>query len=465
MADALSADRASIWLIDAERGDLFTRVALLPEKQALRQPIEKGIVGHVARTGEVIRLEDVAKDPRFDARTDRETGYKTRSMLAAPIREGRKGAIRGVVQLLNHPSGSFDRESERYLVVLAAQLAEALSLTTLRAKDERTQGVTPRGPFNRIVGTSAAMRSVYERVSRVASNDVPVLLRGETGTGKGIFAKAIHCNSSRQARPFVTIDCTTLPSQLAESELFGHERGAFTGADRRVGGRVEMAEGGTLFIDEVGDLPLELQGKLLRFLQERTFERVGGRETLSADVRIIAATHRDLAALVRAKKFREDLYFRVRVAEIDLPALRDRGADEISALSEHFVRLYGEKYGRPKAVLAESARDLLRSYAFPGNVRELEHWIESALAMGSGELIDASHFPRPELDRNSETESSEEGVLLPFGLELEEVEQRYVEATISQNGGNKTEAAKKLGIGRNTIGRVVTRTKKGSAKS
>ncbi len=459
MAEALSADRASIWLVDSEKGDLFTRVALLPEKKGLRQPISKGLVGHVARTGEVTRLDDVTADPRFDPRTDRETGYKTRSMLAAPIRASRRGPIRGVVQLLNHTSGAFAEADERYLVVLAQQLAEALSLTTLRARDEKEPGVTPRGPFNRIIGTSLAMRKVYDRITRAASRDVTVLLRGETGTGKGLFAKAIHCNSKRQSGPFVTVDCTTLPSQLAESELFGHERGAFTGADRRVPGKVELAEGGTLFIDEIGELPLELQGKLLRFLQDRVFERVGGRETLRADVRLVAATHRDLAALVREKKFREDLYFRVRVAEIELPPLRERGEEEIVSLAEHFARIYAERYEVEERTFAPSALALLRHHRFPGNVRELEHWVESAVALGDGPEIDASLFPRPEL--LDERREASDAVSVPFGLTLEEVEKRYVEATIARFGGNKTEAAKELGIGRNTIGRLVSRPKSG----
>ena len=177
--------------------------------------------------------------------------------------------MRGVIQALNRDDGPFSEEDERYVEALADQLGRALALTTLRPEEPLDPGVTRRGPFNRIVGQSAPLAAVYERVNRAAQTDATVLLRGETGTGKGIFARAIHVNSARQSGPFVTVDCTTLPAQLVESELFGHERGAFTGADRRVPGKVEMAEGGTLFLDEIGDLPLDVQGKLLRFLQER----------------------------------------------------------------------------------------------------------------------------------------------------------------------------------------------------
>jgi transcriptional regulator with GAF, ATPase, and Fis domain len=258
LAEALRADRATIWLVDAERGDLVTRVALLPELPALRQPLERGIAGHVARTGEVVRVDDAACDPRFDPSADRATGYTTRSMLVAPIREDGEAPIRGVVQLLNRTGGPFDEEDERYLIALATQLARALALTTLRAAEGGGPGVVLQGPFNRIVGRSERLAAVYEKVQLSAQTDATVLLRGETGTGKGLFARAIHVNSRRQTSPFVIVDCTTLPAQLVESELFGHERGAFTGADRRVAGKVELAEGGTLFLDELGDLPLDI---------------------------------------------------------------------------------------------------------------------------------------------------------------------------------------------------------------
>ncbi|MEJ7730424.1 MAG: sigma 54-interacting transcriptional regulator [Polyangiaceae bacterium] len=298
LAAALRADRASIWLVDAESGELVTRVAVLPEVESLRLPLGRGIAGFVARTGETVRSDDAQVDPRFEASVDKVTGYITRSTLVAPLRADPGAPVRGVVQVLNRAGGPFDADDQEYLEALGTQLARALELTTLRAADARGPGLVLRGPFNRIVGRSAPLAAVYERIGLAAQTDATVLLRGETGTGKGLFARAIHVNSQRQARPFVTIDCTTLPAQLVESELFGHERGAFTGADRRVPGKVELAHGGTLFLDELGDLPAESQGKLLRFLQERTFERVGGRETLHADVRV-AATHADLERAVR----------------------------------------------------------------------------------------------------------------------------------------------------------------------
>jgi DNA-binding NtrC family response regulator len=463
LATALRADRASIWLVDAESGELVTRVAVLPEVESLRLPLGRGIAGFVARSGETVRSDDARNDPRFDASVDKVTGYVTRSTLVAPIRADAGAPVRGVVQVLNRAGGPFDADDQEYLEALGTQLARALELTTLRAADARGPGLVLRGPFNRIVGRSAALAAVYERIGLAAQTDASVLLRGETGTGKGLFARAIHVNSQRQARPFVTIDCTTLPAQLVESELFGHERGAFTGADRRVPGKVELAQGGTLFLDELGDLPAESQGKLLRFLQERSFERVGGRETLRADVRVVAATHADLERAVREGRFRQDLYYRVRVVEIELPPLRARGTDEIDALADHFADLYANRYRRPRPRIDAEARAALRAHHWPGNVRELEHWIESAVALAPDGRIGASLLPRPTPAPGPGPGPAPgpgpgaQAASIPVGLTLEEANRRYVEATVGACDGNKTEAARRLGVGRNTITRVLRR--------
>ncbi|HEY8074497.1 MAG TPA: sigma-54 dependent transcriptional regulator, partial [Labilithrix sp.] len=333
---------------------------------------------------------------------------------------------------------------------LATQIARALSYTTLRPADEAGPGLTLRGPFNRIVGRSEELRAVYERVTLAAQTDATVLLRGETGTGKGLFSRAIHVNSSRTTGPFVTVDCTTLPIQLVESELFGHERGAFTGADRRVPGKVEIAEGGTLFLDEIGDLPHDVQGKFLRLLQERTFERVGGRQTLSADVRVVCATHQDLERLVAEGKFREDLYYRIRVVEIEIPPLRVRGEEEIEQLAHHFADMYAKRYARPTPTITPEAMAMLRAHAWPGNVRELEHWIESAIVLAPDGRIAPSHLPK---QRRAQTRAEAGGV--PLGLTLDEATRRYVAATVEACDGNKAEAARRLEVGRNTIGRVL----------
>jgi Nif-specific regulatory protein len=452
IARAMRAERATVYLVDAATGELRSRIADLPELEEIRLPRGKGIAGYVAENGEVVNVRDAASDPRHFAEVDRKTGYVTRTVLAAAIRDpAGKRAIRGVVQVLNKEDGAFTDEDEAFLHALCAQVAQALEGTTLRPASPNDRGVQVRGPINHIVGASSAMRAVYALVQRAAQTDATVLLRGETGVGKGLFARAIHANCKRQASPLVTVDCTTLPTELVETELFGHERGAYTGAVARVPGKVEMAEGGTIFLDEVGDLPPPAQSKLLRFLQERAFERVGGRQTLRADVRIVAATHRALEDLVARGLFREDLFYRLRVVEITIPPLRDRGPDEIEAIARHFLDHYGRRHDRPSVRLSKAAIAALRSHPWPGNVRELEHAIERGVVLTPGETIDPEHLglltPR--------TQQKAETVTLPLGLPLEEVEKRYVEATLAAHDGNLTRTAEALSVGRNTLKRRI----------
>ncbi len=449
VAEALRAERATLWLVDAERGDLVARLALSLEPSELRQPIGRGIAGKVAESGVAMRVDDTRGDARFDPSADRATGYVTRNVLAAPLRERPNAPVRGVLQVLNRADGAFDDEDERYLGALAAQLAAALELTTLRADDAEGPGLTLRGPINGVVGRSRAMAEVYRRISLAAGTDATVLFSGETGTGKGLLARAVHDNSARRTGPFVTLDCTTLPSALVESELFGHERGAFTGADRRVAGKVELANAGTLFLDELGELTLEAQSKLLRLLQERRYERVGGRETHAVDARVIAATHRDLKRAVAEGRFRQDLYYRVKVVEIAVPSLAERGGDEIEILARHFAELYARRYGRPKPSFEPEALAALRSHSWPGNVRELEHFVESSLVLAPDGVIGAEHVP-PSF-RPAEPEVSPS----PPGLTLDEAMRRYAELTLERANGNRTEAARLLGIGRNRLARLL----------
>ncbi|MBI2394768.1 MAG: sigma-54-dependent Fis family transcriptional regulator [Deltaproteobacteria bacterium] len=466
IARAMRAERATVYLVDGRTSELRSRVADLPELDEIRLPKGRGIAGFVAETGEVVNVRDAARDPRHFPDVDRKTGFVTRTILAAPIRDAaRRRVILGVVQVLNKQDGAFTEEDEAFLHALASQVAMALEGTTLRPASPTDRGVALRGPFNHIVGHSPAMRAVYSLIQRAAQTDATVLLRGETGVGKGLFARAIHANCKRSDGPSITVDCTTLPAPLVESELFGHERGAYTGADRRVQGKVELAQGGTLFLDEVGDLPAPAQAKLLRFLQERTFERVGGRETLRADVRIVAATHRKLEDLVARGELREDLFYRLRVVEIFIPPLRARGPDEIESLARHFLDQYGRRHDRVGVQLSAAALSALRRHPWPGNVRELEHAIERAVVLAPTTVIDPEHLglvPLEALGRRAPgspvsavDEGGSDAVTLPLGLSLDEVERRYVEATLSAQGGNLTRTAEALAVGRNTLKRKV----------
>jgi Nif-specific regulatory protein len=286
-----------------------------------------------------------------------------------------------------------------------------------------------------------------------------VLINGESGTGKELIARAIHVNSPRRDRPFVKVDCTTLPEALMENELFGHERGAFTGADRTTHGKVEAADGGTLFIDEIGELPLPLQAKLLRVLQDREFERVGGTETIAADIRVICATHRDLAAMIDAGEFREDLYYRIRVVPIRLPPLRERGRQDLLRLVEHFVDRYAKRHKRSIRRVTEAALARLLAHEFPGNIRELENCIESAVVLCEDEQIDADDLPLVTRARARRSPTADE----PLGARaprlgdpeftLADIEQAHIDAVLAACNGNQSEAARKLGIGRNTLAR------------
>jgi len=455
---ALGADRTTLWLIDGATGEIRSRVANLPELPELRVPPGHGVVGHVARTGELVNIRDAHADPRWSEQIAAKIGYDTRSMLTVPI--VRREQIRGVLQVLNKRDGAFTARDEEFIRVLAEQIGRALDYTTLRG-DDAQRGMSLRGRFNHVIGTSPAMAAVYEMIVRAAQTDATVLLHGETGTGKGLLARAIHVNSARREAPFVHVDCTTLPAALVESELFGHERGAYTGADARVLGKVEAANGGTLFLDELGELPLPLQGKLLRFVQERTFERIGGRETLTADVRIVAATNRDLAAMANAGQFRSDLYFRLRVVEIEIPPLRERGAADIADLAAHFVDQFARRYRKGPLRLGDDVLPALGEYAWPGNVRELENTLERAVVLSQGPTIgikDLALEPRRTtgvVAIPTVAAAEADGIHLPPGLPLEEAERRYAKAMLERLDGNQSAAARALGISRNKLARLL----------
>ena len=463
VARALGADRATLWLIDGATGEIRSQVATLPELRELRVPSGHGVVGHVAATGELVNIRDAAADPRWAGQIAERIGYPTTSMLTAPIE--RRGQIRGVLQVLNKRDGAFTRRDEEFARTLAEQIGRALDYTTLRGGDAE-RGLSLRGRFNHVIGTSPAMAAVYEMIVRAAQTDATVLLHGETGTGKGLLARAIHVNSGRRDAPFVHVDCTTLPEALVESELFGHERGAYTGADARVVGKVEAAHGGTLFLDEIGELPLLLQSKLLRFVQERQFERVGGRETLTADVRLVVATNRDLAAMAEAGQFRSDLYFRLRVVEIEIPPLRARGADDIADLAAHFVGQLARRYRKGPLQLAPATRPALIAYPWPGNVRELENTIERAVVLATDATIDVKDL-RLEPRRAPASPGAGDSMLglpvaaatatvsLPADLSLADAERRYAVAILEREHGNQSAAARALGISRNKLARLL----------
>ncbi len=455
VVDHLDADRGTLYLVDHARGELVSRVAHLPEISEIRLRIGEGVAGWVAQNGRRVSVPEGTTDARFAPRIDQRTGYKTRTLLAVPVRDA-GGTIIGVLQVLNKKRGVFVRADAARLEALADEVATVLDSTSLRSQLRADHPRSLEFRFNHIVGESPAMREAFRRTARAARTDATVLVRGESGTGKEVISRAVHVNSPRREKPFVKVDCAALPEQLIENELFGHERGAFTGADRTTDGKVQQADGGTLFLDEVGELPPTVQGKLLRLLQEKTFLRVGGAKPITVDVRFVCATHRDLEADVAAGRFRQDLYYRLRVVQIDIPPLRARGAADLDRLIDHFFFEYTRRHGRPELTLTRAARSVLHAHDWPGNVRELEHCVESAVVLSPGPQVERGHLSigpitYAELPAVATDGAGDSDVFVTGVKPLREVEQAYVEHVLALCDGNRSAAARTLEIGRNTL--------------
>ena len=304
-----------------------------------------------------------------------------------------------------------------------------------------------RYQFDSIIGRSTAMQEIFATIERVAPARATVLLAGESGTGKDLIARAIHHHSPRRDLPFVKINCTTIPENLMESELFGYEKGAFTGANTSKPGKFEQADTGTVFLDEIGDVPPAVQVKLLRVLQEQQFERLGSNKTRQIDVRVIAATNADLRAALESGAFREDLYYRLNVVPIDMPPLRERKED-IPALAEHFIKKFAGELNSPVTSISDEALQALRHHHWPGNVRELENVIERSLVLCSCEILEAGDI---KMDIAPQANHSAEATFLPEGVTLHEHEQTLIRKALEKTGGNKSQAARLLGMTRNAL--------------
>jgi transcriptional regulator with GAF, ATPase, and Fis domain len=385
-----------------------------------------------------------------------------RSWLRVPITLG--GEVRGGLSFFHREPSRYDqadgeiawRIADRVALVLShQQLAEeARTAAEARERAQRlemtveslTRELAARGLY-RIVGESRSWKDVLRHVGRVAASDTTVLITGESGTGKEVVSRLLHQGSPRAEKPFVAINCAALPEQLLESELFGHEKGAFTGAIATKLGRIEQAAGGTLFLDEIGEMSPLVQAKLLRVLEEREFQRLGGTRTLRADVRVIAATNRDLSAAIARQAFREDLYYRLNVFQIAIPPLRERHED-ILVLAAAFLDDLGRTMGRPAAGISRDAREWLLAYPWPGNVRELRNAIERAILLSDGGLITREHLPAmPAHDDDRPRDGSRSG----DGMNLESLERGHIEKALVRARGNKSQAARLLGLTRSQL--------------
>ena len=452
--------RGSLTLLNRETGEISTEAAYglsASQQRKGRYRIGEGVIGRVVQTGKPAIVPRVSEEPAFLNRTGAISPEESRevSFVSVPIKLEKKviGALSADKPYSPH---SYLEEDARLFSIIASLISQAVRLRQ-KAQEERQRLIEENSrlvaelqdrfkPSN-IIGNSRAMQEVYDLIAQVSKSDATVLIRGESGTGKELVAHAIHYNSLRAGKPLIKVNCAALPETVIESELFGHEKGAFTGAISLRKGRFELADGGTLFLDEIGDLSPATQIKLLRVLQEREFERVGGVSTIKVDVRLIAATNRDLEELVGQGKFRQDLYYRLNVFPIHIPPLRERKTD-ILLLADHFVEKYSLANHKDVRRISTPAIDMLMVYHWPGNVRELENCVERAVLLSKDDVIHGHHLP-PTLQTAEASGTAFAGRL---ETTLAEVERELILDALKSARGNMGKAARLLGVSERIMG-------------
>ena len=454
--ELLDCDRASIFLLDREKNEMWSKVALGSD-QILRFDARLGIAGATALTAQTINVRDAYSDPRFYNKIDERTGYQTRTLLAVVV-SNQKGETLGAFEALNKRIGVFTRRDEEALTALASHAATAIETAQLisalrRDHDElATQNaslwreVESRYSTHGIIGTGPRIQQIVRLVERIRDSTVSVLITGESGTGKELVAKAIHYTSPRARKPFVALNCAALPEALLESELFGIEKGVATGVQPRIG-QFQKADTGTLFLDEIGDLSLAAQAKILRVLQERVVERVGGRTPIAVDVRLLAATNKDLESEIAKGNFREDLYYRIKVIHIHMPPLREI-REEIPLLANHFLKDYCREAGRSAMGFSPEVLRKLAESPWPGNVRQLRNEVLRLAACTNHDVITAEDLwedvPAP-----SRGQPAPRGRGVPQLKDaVAELERRLIEEALAGTRNNQQQAAKVLGVSR-----------------
>ena len=451
---------STITLLNRETGEISIEKACglsAGQQQRGRYRLGEGVTGRVVAEGRPVVVPRISEEPEFLDKTGvlKRRGKEDISFICVPIRLGNEtvGALSASRQFDERVSLD---EDVRMLRIVASMISQAVRLRQA-AQEERQRLMEESArlreelkerfrPAN-IIGRSKAMQAVYDLIAQVARSDTTVLLRGESGVGKELVAHAIHYNSARADKAFIKVSCAALPETIIESELFGHEKGAFTGAIARRQGRFELARGGTLFLDEIGDLSPHTQIRLLRVLQEKEFERVGGTETIKTDVRIVTATNRDLEALIEQGKFRQDLYYRLNVFPIHVPPLRQRKTD-IMLLADHFVEKYSKAHIKNVRRISTPAIDMLVSYHWPGNVRELENCVERAVLLSDDDVIHGHHLP-PTLQTAEASGTPPAGDLQAA---LDGLERELILDALKSSRGNMTRAARALGMSERIMG-------------
>ncbi|HHU36694.1 MAG TPA: sigma 54-interacting transcriptional regulator [Treponema sp.] len=453
----VSGNASSLLLVDTKNQTLRFEIALGPKGLEAKEfvvKIDEGIAGWVVKNNRSLIVNDVANDSRFSPAVQQSTGYKTQNMLAVPMRI--KDECIGVIEILNKESISgFTNQDLEVLEIMATQAAIAYqnALYLQKSRDKivvlQDQIITDRG-YHTMIAKSPVILEKLDIINRVAKSDSSVLILGESGVGKELFAEQLHLKSDRSGGPFIRVNCAALPEGLLESELFGHVKGAFTDAITNRKGRFEMADQGTIFLDEIGDIPLSLQSKLLRVIQSRSFEKVGSSETITVNVRIVAATNRDIEKLVEQKKFRSDLYYRLNVLPLYIPPLRQR-MEDIPELASFFLKKISHETKKDFIGFSEAALSAILAYSWPGNIRELENSVERGCVIGTPPyireddlLLNIKTMP----DNNICTDKSLKAVLNLF-------KKHYLQKVLVENGWNQTNAAQVLDIQRTYLSRLI----------
>jgi len=453
MFEVVPANRGAILLVDSsekEGAEEFSSVFALDRLKGPDETIKvsRTVARQVLKDGTALLIGDRGKTASL---ANSLTDARTSSVLCVPL--SMAGKSLGVLYLdTNEPDVYFDSDHLQVASTIAAISAVAIEnarhIEWLESENKRL--IADAGIEHSMVGESPRMRQVYQLIAKVAPTDSSVLISGESGTGKELAARAIHQNSKRSGKPFIAVNCAALTETLLESELFGHEKGAFTGALAQRKGRLEIADGGTLFLDEIGELSAPLQVKLLRVLQEREFERVGGSRTIKVDIRLLTATNRNLEELITQGLFRQDLFYRLNVLQLEMPALRQRQED-IPLLAKYFAVRYGEKCNRKITSISLEAQKRLLSYDWPGNVRELENAIERAVVLGTTDVILPEDLPEVIL----ETETRTMPAPTKYHEAVAETKKQIILRAMDQTKGNYTDAAKLLGVHPNYLHRLI----------
>ena len=452
----MDAKASSLLLLDPKTQKLYFKVATGEKSTDVKQfeiDIGQGIAGYVAKTGEPLLIPEVAQDPRWYKEISESIGFKTQSIACVPMKIN--GEIIGVVEIIDKADGSAIRNADlKILSVFADVAAQAIGNARKIEHDKieiKNLKKELQGKYE-IVGESKALRKVISDAIKVANSKSSTLILGESGTGKELLARMIHRVGARKDEPMIVLNCAALPETLLEDELFGHEKGAYTGAANRKIGKFELADRGTIFLDEIGEMSPSMQTKLLRILQEGVFYRVGGNKSIPVDVRVISATNRNIEEDVAAGRFREDLYYRINVVQIHMPPLRERRED-IALLAEYFLDLYRRERGLSDLTISKKAMDLMVLYDWPGNVREMKNALERAVVMGNGKQIMPEDLPtfacRPQYPG------------LEVGLSLKDAidsfKKEFIVLNLKHTSGNRSLAAKNMQIQRTYLSRLIAK--------